>query len=104
VPTSNVSLDVSLANGSKYGFIEKYVTDEEQAWITAFEAEKALNGEAAAIAKYGNLITDEHMSGRYIYKFHVNNITTSESFTEKIIVTDTKSQIGTEMPIRIVSK
>jgi hypothetical protein len=104
VPTSNVSLDVSLANGSKYGFIEKYVTDEEQAWITAFEAEKALNGEAAAIAKYGNLITDEHMSGRYIYKFHVNNITTGESFTEKIIVTDTKSQIGTEMPIRIVSK
>jgi hypothetical protein len=63
VPTSNASLAVSLANGNKYGRIEKYISDEEQQWINLFEAEKALNGEEAATEKYGNLITDEHMSG-----------------------------------------
>jgi hypothetical protein len=95
---------VSLANGNKYGRIEKYISDEEQQWINLFEAEKALNGEEAATEKYGNLITDEHMSGRFIYKFYVNNITSGGSFTEKILIVENKSGIGTEVPIRIVSK
>jgi hypothetical protein len=104
VPTSNVSLNVVLANGNKYGTIEKYTSDEEADWLAAFEAEKALNGEAAATAKYGNFVTDEHMSGRFVYRFRVNNITSGGSFIEKIIVTDLKSGMGTEVPIRIVSK
>lgn len=101
-PTSNALLSVVLANGTKLGRIEKYVSKEEEDFMTAFETERLSNGENAALAKYGYFVTDEHMSGRYIYKFHVNNIAIQGTYTERIIVTETKTGIGTEIPIRIV--
>ena len=104
VPTSNVDLEVSLANRNKYGRIERYISEEEQAWLEAFEAEKVINGESAAILKYGEFITDEHMSGRFIYKFYARDIAGSDVLTENISIMDKKSGIGTEVPIRIVSR
>jgi hypothetical protein len=103
-PTSNASISVSLEHGNKYGYVEEYRSTEEKQWLESFEAEKIANGEEAAIAKYGYFTTDEHISGRFIYKFHVNNITAGDKFTERIIITDTKSGIGTEVPITIVPR
>ena len=104
VPTSNALISVELEHGNKYGYIEKYMTQEEKEWLSKFEEEKAKNGEESAIYKYGQLVTDEHISGRFIYKFHVNNIVNEGIITEKIIVIDEKSGIGTEVPITIITR
>jgi len=106
-PTSNASLSVTLEHGNKYGRIERYVSKEEQVLLDAIEAFKQTpeyTGDDSIVQRFGYFVTDEHISGRYVYKFYVNNISTGGAFTEKIIITDTKSGVGTEVPIRIVSK
>lgn len=100
-PTGNVEL---VIDALKYGTISRYFSADEQALIDAYNIEKDLHGEEAAVAMYGNIVTDEARSGRYIYKYRVNNITGSSTLTERIIITDKKSGIGTEIPIKIVSK
>jgi hypothetical protein len=101
VSTSNADLSFTR---TKYGTLTKYISEEEQEFLDKYNTEKLLNGEESAIEKYGYFITDEHRSGRFIYKYHVHAITTGGRLTEKIIFMDNKTGVGTEVQIQIMSK
>lgn len=101
VPTSYVDLVVTNLN-KQYGAIYKYVSPEEQEWLDY----KNQYGEEAAIQRYGYLITDEHRSGRFIYKYKAGKIPYEESkgydLIDQISIYDRISKIGIQIPIRLV--
>lgn len=84
------------------GEVPIYVSPEEDQWNKYAEE----YGEEAAIKRYGHFITDEHRSGRFIYKYKAPRILREEGIPseviDKITITDRVSEIGVQIPIRLV--
>lgn len=114
MPTSNVSGFKIITDGEGnetiedvYGLnvksnigspISRYISPEEE----TYNKYKEEHGEEAAKNKYGNLVTEEHRSGRFIYKYKAPGSIEEQSMTDKINIYDTISGIGVQIPIRIV--
>lgn len=105
IPTSNVDLEVLTLNGycnNTNNHIPRYVSPEEIEWMKYFKE----YGEEKTLQRYGQLITDEHRSGRFIYKYRANKYTYASGdnyeIIDNIVIRDTKSKIGIQIPIRLV--
>lgn len=95
--TSNVDLDITSKHG--YGSIERYVDDIEKEWLIY----RDLYGKDETIARYGDLVTEEHRSGRFIYKYTAKMITDKGyEIIDQLIIKDRISKIGIQVPIRLV--
>ena len=59
-------------------------------------------GEEDTIRRYGNIITDEHRAGRFIYKYTAGTQITEAEKIDNITITDKISGIEIQIPIRLV--
>lgn len=95
-PTSNVELELKKTIASNELF--RYISPEEQEWLDYRDE----YGEEATIKRYGNLTTDEHRSGRFIYKYKAGTQITENEKIDNITITDKVSKIEIQIPIRLV--
>lgn len=103
---SNVDLEV--VSKHSYGHITRYMCEEEKLWKKIAKE----HGEDVALERLGNLITDEHRSGRFIYKYlsrpgksivkDNTEIEKEYEIIDQIIIRDRISKVGVQIPIRLV--
>jgi len=98
VPTSFVSLQ---AERPLYGTLSLYTTEEEDEFMSVFNAEVINSDRKTAIRMYGYPIFEFNRSGRYVYKYKPNKIDGAIDLDEEIRIVDTRTQIGIIIPIRI---
>ena len=95
--TSNVDIEVASKFG--YGEVSRFIDEDEQLWLKVAEEE----GEDEAINRFGDLVTDEHRSGRFIFKYKAKHLINGEyEIIDQLVIKDRVSKIGIQIPIRLV--